>query len=209
MAIRKKLSYVSAFTWNLYAVEFAAINYSVTAVFNSEVRENTTVDFRIAAVANDNTFYCTTAVNGQLTALHFYGIVGIKTGSWELFTVKFKRNIACNSYRICNIVRDILIQRYSSRTYLISLSKSVINIAEQICLFASAGSIAYSCNNFLIAVRTGITVKHITAVFVLMVALINKNSIGTGHGLNSFVCVNSNAIHTIGRNYASTRNCPT
>ena len=73
----------------------------------------------------------------------------------------------CN-FAVCNI----LIQRYCSRTYLISLVKSVAYIAEQLCLCTSVNRIAYACGKLRVTVFAYTAViKGITAVLILMLAL--------------------------------------
>lgn len=73
----------------------------------------------------------------------------------------------CN-FTVCNIPA----QRYSSRTYLISLVKSVAYIAEQFCLFAAVSCIAYACGKLRVTVFAYTAlIKGITAVLILMLAL--------------------------------------
>lgn len=73
----------------------------------------------------------------------------------------------CN-FTVCNIPA----QRYSSSTCLISLIKSVINITEQLCLFAAVCCIAYACGKLRVTVFAYTAViKGITAVLILMLAL--------------------------------------
>lgn len=72
----------------------------------------------------------------------------------------------CN-FTVCNIPA----QRYSSRTYLISLVKSVAYIAEQLCLCTSVNRIAYACGKLRVTVFAYAVIKGITAVLILMLAL--------------------------------------
>ncbi len=75
-------------------------------------------------------------------------------------TVQLKRYIARNGNIPCKLaVFDILIQRYCSRTYLISLIKSVADIAERIPLITYViNRIAYNCDNLRITVIANISI---------------------------------------------------
>ena len=75
----------------------------------------------------------------------------------------------CN-FTVCNIPA----QRYSSSTCLISLGKSVINITEQLCLFAAV-CIAYACGKLRVTVFAYTAlIKGITAVLILMLTLCDQ-----------------------------------